>query len=91
MFGGSLEQEVARYAAVIHIAPPDAEAQYHKNKIRRESLRQAREIDSRTRRIWQGHPNRTIVAAEANFLDKAARAIDLMQNEVPPCCRRSQR
>lgn len=89
-FGASLEQETSRYATVIHIATPDSRALYHKNSIRRESLRQAREIDMRIRRIWRGHPARTIVSAEANFLDKATRAIKLMQGVVPECCHRPE-
>lgn len=88
-FGGSLEQETARYATVIHIATPDSQHQYHKNRIRRESLRQAREIDARIRRIWKGHPRRVVVRSEADFLDKAAHAIRLMRQEVPACCQRA--
>ena len=87
-FGGSLEQEAARYATVIHVATPDSNAQYHKNTIRRESLKQAREIDERIRRIWRGHPRRIVVNSEEDFLAKATRAIGLMQDDVPPCCRR---
>jgi predicted ATPase len=86
-FGGSLEQEMARYAAVIHIAVPDSAAQYHRTGIRHESLLQAHQIDSRIRRIWRGHPRRIVVGAEADFVDKAARAIQAMRNEVPLCCR----
>jgi len=88
-FGGSLEQEMARYATVIHVATPGSSAQYHRNAVRHESLRQAREIDSRIQRIWQGHPRQIQVGAEADFVEKAAHAIELMRNEVPPCCRQS--
>jgi predicted ATPase len=85
-FGGSLEQETARYAAVIHVATPGSAAQYHTNNVRHESLHQAREIDARIQRIWHEHPQRSIVSAEADFVKKAEHAIELMRNEVPACC-----
>jgi hypothetical protein len=86
-FGGSLEQEAARYSAVIHIATPETAAFYHKSTIRHESLNQAREIDLRIRRIWKGHQRQIIVHPETDFLKKAAYAINMMRGEVPTCCR----
>ena len=85
--GITLEEEMARYAAVIHIEVPTKNAYYHKNGIRHESLPQARAIDKRIARTWSAHPHQLLVSSQAGFLDKATYALELLRNEVPECCR----
>ncbi len=85
-FETTLEHELARYAAVVHVEVPALAWGYEKNRIRRESVSQAREIDLRIARAWRGHPRVMTVSAQAGFLDKLAYAIELLRGELPPCC-----
>ena len=80
------EQELGRYAAVVHVEVPALAWGYEKNRIRRESVTQAREIDQRIAKAWQGHPRVMTVGAQAGFLDKLAYAIELLRGELPACC-----
>lgn len=36
---------------------------------------------------WDGHPRRWLIESSADFLDKAARALDVLRGELPECCR----
>jgi predicted ATPase len=85
-FDTTLEEQVARYSAVIHVEVPKA-AWYRKNGIRRESVAQARAIDRKIARLWRHHPQQIMIGAEAGFIEKAAHAIELLRQQVPPCCR----
>lgn len=86
--GTTYEQELARYAAVIHLHSPDAETGYdHSNRVRIESAREAQRIDTAIARAWDGHPRRFFVAARANFLEKTREALRLIRAELPVCCR----
>ena len=84
----TLEQQYARYDAVIHLRVPGAGAGYnHLNPLRIESAAEARAIDDRILQVWDGHPRRFLIEASANFMEKAERAIAILLNEVPECCR----
>lgn len=85
-FDTSLERELSRYAAVVHVQVPALAWGYEKNRIRNESVSQAREIDKRIARAWSGHPRVMTVSAQAGFLDKLAYAIELLRGELPSCC-----
>lgn len=80
------ERELARYSAVVHVEVPALGRGYEKNRIRNESVSEARDIDRRISRIWRHHPRYMTVSAQAGFLDKLAYAIELLRGEVPPCC-----
>lgn len=87
--GSSLEAEVARYHAVIHLRTPrSADAYTRDNPIRIESLKEAGETDDRIAESWSSHPRRFFVDATPDFLTKAARAMQILRDEVPACCRR---
>ncbi len=86
-FDTSLEHELSRSAAVVHVEVPALAWGYEKNQIRNESVAQAREIDERIAQAWRGHPRVLTVKAQAGFLDKLASAIELLREEIPPCCR----
>lgn len=80
--------ELARYDAVIHLRTPTAALGYnHQNPLRTESPEGAIAIDERILAAWNGHPRRWIVESSADFLDKAAQALDLLRDELPVCCR----
>lgn len=85
-FETTLEAELARYAAVIHIEVPALAWGYEKNRIRRESVAEARRIDQRIARAWREHPRVIPVSAQAGFLDKLAAAIETLRTELPACC-----
>lgn len=85
-FGIDYEKELNRYSAVIHVEVPALAWGYEKNRIRRESVSQAREIDRRIARVWQAHPRVMTVNAQAGFLDKLSNAIELLRGELPLCC-----
>lgn len=86
--GTTLEQQLARYDAVIHLRTPRPEQGYNlQNPLRTESPAEAAEIDQRIAEAWTMHPRRFLVDASANFLDKAAIALGILSDEIPRCCK----
>ena len=84
--GTTREAELARYGAVIHLRTP--EDQYNQeNRLRIESVAEARRIDPRIEAAWAGHPRRVFVESTDDFLEKVARALVLIRAELPECCR----
>jgi len=78
-FDGRTEERVlANYDAVLHLVTcaKGAEFAYNLgNAARTESLEYAREMDDRTLRAWQGHPNLKIIDNAVNFEDKIRRGM----------------
>ena len=86
--GTTREAEIARYDVVIHLRTPTSPDAYNQeNPLRLESLEEASVIDARIQERWAGHPRRFFVEATEDFLTKASRALALLRNEVPACCR----
>ena len=86
--GTTLAEQLRRYDAVIHLRTPASELGYNRdNPLRTESAAEAAAIDDRIREAWEGHPKRFIVESSAEFLDKAARAVEILRGEMPECCR----
>lgn len=82
------EREFARYQAVIHLRSPSRENGYnHSNPVRIETASQAALVDERIARAWDGHPRRFFIESAPDFLEKARNAVELIRNELPPCCR----
>lgn len=69
--GTSLEAELARYDAVLHLSPPSNPDFYQSTQVRTESLEKAFEIDERILHIWQKHPNRMVIGGTEHFFEKA--------------------
>lgn len=87
--GTTLNGELGRYDAVIHLRTPAVEHGYnHQNPLRTESPARAAEIDARIALAWASHSRRFIVESSSDFLDKAARALQVLRGEVPECCQR---
>jgi hypothetical protein len=84
--GTTLEAELARYHAVIHLRTPRA-GYNHDNPLRVESAREASMIDERIAALWAGHPRRFEVPAEADFLTKMSKALQVLRDQLPTCCR----
>jgi predicted ATPase len=87
--GTTLDEQLARYHAVIHLRTPALASGYnHQNPLRVESAVQAAEIDARIAAAWANHPRRFEVASSPDFVAKVARVIELVRSELPQCCRR---
>lgn len=83
-----LRNELARYAAVIHLRTPEATQGYDRsNVVRVESASEAKAIDGRIEAAWAGHPRRFFIESADDFLSKVARAVALIREELPECCR----
>jgi hypothetical protein len=86
--GTTLSEQLARYDAVVHLRTPGSAFGYNKqNPLRTESAGAAAEIDSRILRVWQAHPRRFVVESTSDFLDKAAKAVEILRAEMPECCK----
>jgi predicted ATPase len=86
--GTTLDRELARYDAVIHLRTPALAHGYnHQNPLRTESPATAADIDARIARAWEPHPRRFVVESSAEFLDKAAVALQILRGEMPECCK----
>lgn len=86
--GTTYTEQLHRYDAVIHMRTPAAENGYKKdNPLRIESAAEAAAIDARIVELWQRHPLRFTVEASPDFLDKAARVLDVLRDQLPECCR----
>ena len=83
--GTTLEAELARYDAVIHLRTPLAHYN-HANPLRTETATVARAIDDRIAALWATHPRRHEVSSERDFVAKAAHALRILGRELPPCC-----
>lgn len=85
--GTTLAEQLRRYDAVIHLRTPRPESYNHTNPLRIESAAEAAAVDERILHAWEGHPRRYVVEAAPDFLTKAARALAILQSEIPECCR----
>lgn len=86
--GTKRDHALGRYDAVVHLRVPAAGDGYgHQNPLRVETPEQAREIDERILHAWEGHPHRYIVSASSDFITKAERALAILRQELPECCR----
>ena len=84
----TLDEELERYDAVIHLRTPSVGGGYnHQNPLRTESAMEAADVDRRILDVWMTHPRRFIVEATPDFLRKAAEVLALLRAELPECCR----
>lgn len=66
--GTTLEDQLRRYDAVIHLRTPAADGGYnHQNPLRTESAATASAIDQRLLAAWHGHPRRFIDRSVTQF------------------------
>jgi predicted ATPase len=87
--GTSLDEQLERYHAVIHLRTPPLEGGYNQqNPLRVESAAEAAAIDVQIALAWSCHPRRFEITATPDFLAKAAHAIEIIRGELPSCCRR---
>ena len=87
--GTTLEQQLARYHAVIHLRTPAEDRGYNRqNPLRTESAELAAKVDRRILQAWQSHPRRRVVESTSEFLEKAAETLEILRGEMPECCKR---
>jgi predicted ATPase len=80
--------ELARYRAVIHMRTPASGNGYDfSNPVRTESHAEALEIDTRIAAAWEGHAHRVFIERAPDFLQKVARAVGAIRDQLPACCR----
>lgn len=77
--GTTLEHELARYAAVVHLRVPDGTNGYRPSALRIESAQEAHAIDQRLLDVWGRHPRRIIIETDADFLRKTQRTLDVLR------------
>jgi tRNA uridine 5-carbamoylmethylation protein Kti12 len=88
MSASSLEKELSRYYAVIHLRSPTDQLGYnHTNPLRIESALQSHVIDEKIASIWKGHPRYIVVDSNINFLAKAQIALNHIAEFQSACCR----
>ena len=84
----TLDEQLRRYDAVIHLRTPPSEGGYnHVNPLRTESASEAANLDARILHAWEHHPRRFVVENFPDFLSKASRVLELLRGELPACCR----
>ena len=79
----TLDVELARYDAVIHLRTPPVTNGYHKDALRIEAAEEAARIDARLLDVWAEHPRRFVVESTPDFFDKARRAIAILHQMLP--------
>ena len=89
--GTTLQQELARYAVVIHLRVPDQQHGYKSDALRRESPHQASEIDARLVEVWAAHPHRVFIDSSADFVRKAQRALAVIRSALTCCASKDPR
>jgi predicted ATPase len=84
----TIEDELARYYAVIHLRVPAQISGYnHSNPVRIENAHQAHIIDKKIEDVWRKHPRRFIVESTPDFLTKAKTTMALIEKELSVCCK----
>ncbi len=78
----TLERELLRYGAVIHLRTPSGAYYNHQNIVRTEDADRAHAIDQHILEIWSAHPRVHVVEPTEDFLDKARRALDIIHDEL---------
>jgi len=87
--GTSLDEQLKRYDAIIHLRTPVLGQGYnHDNPLRIESAAEAAALDERIATAWARHSRRFSVEATPDFLAKARRALAILREQMPECCRR---
>lgn len=86
--GTERSDALGRYDAIIHLRVPEAARGYdHSNPLRVESAAEALAVDDQILAAWDGHPRRFVIDAEQDFMAKAERALAIVRQELPECCR----
>lgn len=89
MSRSSMEQELNKYLAVIHLRSPSDQLGYnHINPLRTETAIEAKQIDDRIAQIWSKHPHYEAVESTVDFMTKANTAMQIIAKYKPGCCQK---
>ncbi|MES2503870.1 MAG: ATP-binding protein [Myxococcota bacterium] len=81
--GTTEEEELSRYAMVIHMRTPSIEWGFnHNNPARNEAPEQAALLDQKTFEVWKNHPNHFVVDSRQDFLHKAEEVVGIISKFV---------
>jgi hypothetical protein len=84
----TLEKEMNKYYAVIHLrSPSDLFGYNHINPLRIESAAQSQMIDDKIANIWKNHPRYEVVMSNESFFTKAQTAINIITKYQNDCCK----
>jgi predicted ATPase len=90
--GTTVEAELARYSAVIHLRTPrDEDYTTNGNPVRIEGATEAAMIDERIAELWRSHPGYHVVPSAEDFVAKAQHALVLLLAQLPRCCAKADR
>ena len=78
--GTTLEAELARYDAVLHLSPPLKKEFYQSSNVRTETLEQAMALDEKILSLWEKHPNRLVVPGKDHYFEKAEIIKNFVEN-----------
>jgi predicted ATPase len=83
------DEQLARHHAVIHLRTPTADGGYNQqNPLRIESAVEAAAVDAPIAESWADHPRWFVVEPTSDFLARARRALAILREQMPECCRR---
>jgi len=86
--GTTKEEEFSQYVAVIHLRSPSLQMGYnHSNPVRIESADEAKSIDEKIIKAWEGHPHRFVIESSGDFMEKVAKAMNVIRDHLPNCCK----
>ena len=81
--GTSRDEELRRYAMVIHLRTPTADGGYnHRNPLRTESAEDAARIDATIHGIWAAHPRRIVIESSSAFVEKVENVLQVLRKEL---------
>lgn len=77
------EEEILRYAAVIHLRSPQINEGYDlSNPARTEDFMTAHRIDEAIFEVWKGHPRRYVIEANGDFQAKTDQALAILKSLI---------
>ena len=79
----TLESEVARYTAIIHLQSPNTQHGYRNTSIRTESAEEAAALDARIGEYWKHHSNYFFIPHEDSFSKKLTHALEILKPYLP--------
>lgn len=81
--GSSLDRELSRYHAVIHLETALEGKGYTINDVRNESPQEARRLDMKIGETWSLHHNYCFIANGVSFLEKLQTALNILNPYLP--------
>lgn len=77
----SLASQYGYFDVAVHLRTPSDESAYslNTNPIRTESVELALTLDRKNGALWDGHPNRVVIGATADFSEKVVCTIDVLR------------